>query len=73
MKKTLAILLALIMASSVALVSCKKDEGDTNDDNDDDFVVDLATTRLTEKRINPPKTAQVRIPMVPAKMKIRTL
>ena len=41
MKKTLAILLALIMASSVALVSCKKDEGDTNDDNDDDFVVDF--------------------------------
>ena len=46
MKKTLAILLALIMASSVALVSCKKDEGDTNDDNDDDFVVDFGDDKV---------------------------
>ena len=41
MKKTLAILLALIMASSVALVSCNKNEDNTGDDNDDDFVVDF--------------------------------
>lgn len=41
MKKTLAILLALIMASSVALVSCNKNEDNTGDDNDDEFVVDF--------------------------------
>ena len=39
MKKTLAILLALIMTASVALVSCN--ESDTTDDNNDDFVVDF--------------------------------
>ena len=41
MKKTLAILLALIMASSVALVSCNKNEDNTGDDNDDEFVIDF--------------------------------
>lgn len=41
MKKTLAILLALIMTASVALVSCNKNEGPTDDDGDDDFVIDF--------------------------------
>ena len=39
MKKTLAILLALIMTTSVALVSCNNSE--TPDDENDDFVVDF--------------------------------
>ena len=39
MKKTLAILLALIMTTSVALVSCNNDN--TEDDDLDDFVVDF--------------------------------
>lgn len=39
MKKTLAILLALIMTTSVALVSCNNDN--TEDDDPDDFVVDF--------------------------------
>lgn len=40
MKKTLAILLALIMSASVALVSCEKAEEPADDD--DDFVIDFA-------------------------------
>ncbi|MBE6534452.1 MAG: hypothetical protein E7678_05755 [Ruminococcaceae bacterium] len=40
MKKTLAILLALIMSASVALVSCNNAD-DTADNADDDFVVDF--------------------------------
>lgn len=39
MKKTLAILLALIMTTSVALVSCNNDN--TEDEDPDDFVVDF--------------------------------
>ena len=40
MKKTLAILLALIMSASVALVSCNE-SSNNNVDEDDDFVVDF--------------------------------
>ena len=40
MKKTLAILLALIMSASVALVSC--DNADEPIEDDDDFVIDFA-------------------------------
>ena len=40
MKKTLAILLALIMSASVALVSCNE-SGNNIDDENDDFVVDF--------------------------------
>ena len=39
MKKTLAILLALLLTTSVALVSCNEANDNTNDD--DDFVVDF--------------------------------
>ena len=41
MKKTLAILLALIMSASVALVACENTEEPPADD-DDDFVIDFA-------------------------------
>ena len=45
MKKTLAILLALIMSASVALVSCNNNS-DKNDGADDDFVVDFGGNNI---------------------------
>ena len=47
MKKTLAILLALIMSASVALVSCSEGSNDIDDGNDD-FVVDFGDDIETE-------------------------
>ena len=48
MKKTLAILLALIMSASVALVSCN-DSSSTTDDENDDFVVDFAGDNINDE------------------------
>lgn len=49
MKKTLALILAMILAASVALVSCENKENNIGDDNDDGgFVVDFDDFGETE-------------------------
>lgn len=56
MKKTLAILLALIMSASVALVSCNDNSSDVGDDENDDFVVDFEGGNINDKDTDAPET-----------------